>query len=126
MRNLEEMRGRLQALISEARALTKDDMAAEEVEKRDKVMHNIRALEAEIVAEEELQKIEARNAAKNKNSDPEKDLAEWRSLGEFVRTVAFNPADERLRGREVESRQQQQSVGAAGASWFPTYSRRAA
>ena len=32
MRNLEEMRGRLQALISEARTLTKDGMAAEEVE----------------------------------------------------------------------------------------------
>ena len=121
MRNLEEMRGRLQALISEARALTKDDMAAEEVEKRDKVMHDIRALEAEIVAEEELQKIEARNAAKNKNSDPEKDLAEWRNLGEFVQTVAFNPTDKRLRGREVEveSRQQQQSVGASGGFLVP-------
>src|SRR5690606_21782812 len=77
--------------------------------------------EAEIVAEEELQKIEARNAAKNKKSDPEKDLAEWRSLGEFVQTVAFNPTDKRLRGREVEveSRQQQQSVGAAGGFLVP-------
>lgn len=121
MRNLEEMRGRLQALISEARTLTKDGMAAEEVEKRDKMMHDIRALEAEIVAEEELQKIEARNAAKNKNSDPEKDLAEWRSLGEFVQTVAFNPNDRRLRGREieVESRQQQQSTGASGGFLVP-------
>ena len=117
MRNIEEMRGKMFALVDSVRELTKEDLSTEDVEKRDKMLTDIRAMETEIKAEEELQRIEAQKA--KRTTDPEKDRAEWRSLGEFVQAVAKNPNDKRLRGREVEERQQSQSVGAEGGFLVP-------
>lgn len=117
MRNLEEMRGKMFALVDSVRELCKDNLSAEDVEKRDKMMADVKRMEAEIAAEEELQRIEAQKA--KRQTDPEKDKAEWRSLGEFVQAVALNPNDKRLRGREVEDRQQSQSVGAEGGFLVP-------
>ena len=119
MRNIEEMRAKMFALVDSIRELSKEDreLSAEEVEKRDKMLADVRAMEAEIAAETELQRIEAQKA--KRTTDPEKDRAEWRSLGEFVQTVAKAPNDKRLKGREIEERQQQQSVGADGGFLVP-------
>ncbi len=120
MRNIEDMKGKLFALVDEARkaldsAKTEErSLTAEETEKHDKMMADIRALEKEIEAETEFQRIEAMKAARA--SDPEKEQAEWRSLAEFVQTVAYNPGDPRLAERQNP---QQQSVGADGGFLVP-------
>lgn len=119
--NIEDMKGELFALVEEARKMIntakeeKRDMTAEETEKHDKMMADIRAKEKAIAVETELQRVEAMKA--QKKDDPEKDLAEWRSLGEFVQTVVHNPRDARLAGRAYDG--QQQSVGAAGGFLVP-------
>ena len=119
MRNIEEMKGKMFALVDSVRELTKEDrdLSAEEVEKRDKMVADIKKMEAEIKAEEELQRVEAQRA--KVPNDPEKDKAEWRSLGEFITTVAKNPNDKRLQGREVEERQQSQGIGLEGGFLVP-------
>ncbi|NLA25706.1 MAG: hypothetical protein GX879_12135, partial [Bacteroidales bacterium] len=100
MRNIEHMKGELFALVDEARKVLDDAkteeraLTAEETEKHEKMMAGIRALEREIEAETEFQRIEAMKV--DRDSDPEKEGAEWRSLAEFVQTVAYNPNDPRL------------------------------
>lgn len=122
MRNIEEMRAKMFALVDSVRELTKEDreLSAEETEKRDKILGDVRRMEKEIEAEVELQRVEAQKA--KQNHDPEKDRAEWRSLGEFVQTIYTNPSDRRLKGREVELRQpppQEMDTGAAGGFLVP-------
>ena len=122
MKNIEDMRGKMYALIDEVRSMVKDaekeerSLSAEEAEKKDKLMADIKRMEAEIADEEELQRIEARKA--KSAGDSEKDKAEWRSLGEFVQTVIQNPHDKRLVDR-YEERQQSQGVGAEGGFLVP-------
>ncbi len=116
------MKGKMFALVDSVRELTKEgrELSAEEVEKRDKMLSDVRAMEKDIAAEEEMQRIEAQKA--KRSTDPEKDRAEWRSLGEFVSTIYTNPNDKRLRGREVELRQpppQEMDTGAAGGFLVP-------
>jgi len=119
--NIEDMKGELFALVDEARKMIetakeeKRDMTAEETEKHDKMMADIRAKEKAIAVETELQRVEAMKA--QKKEDPEKDLAEWRSLSEFVRTVVTNPRDARLAGRDYDG--QQQSDGGSGGFLVP-------
>jgi HK97 family phage major capsid protein len=125
MRNLEVMRGKLAEKTKEARALIEAaqkeerSLTAEEREKQDRLMVDIRDMQADIVAEEILQEQESRNA--KTVSDPEKDLAEFRSLGEFVKTIHSNPNDKRLKDRyvEAEERQQSQGVGLEGGFLVP-------
>jgi len=126
MRNIEEMRGELYRMIDEVRSMVQTaegeqrSLSGEEEEKKTKLMDAIRKQETAIADEEELQRVEAQRA-KN-HTDPEKDRAEWRSLGEFVQAVINNPGDRRLKDREVELRQpppQQQTVGAAGGFLVP-------
>jgi HK97 family phage major capsid protein len=123
MRNIETMKGKLAERTKEARALIEAaqkeerSLTAEEREKQDKLMNDIRDMQADIVAEEILQEQESR-AAKVPD-DPEKDLAEWRSLGDFVHAVAKNPNDKRLKGREAEERIQSQGTGLEGGFLVP-------
>jgi len=123
MRNIEQMKGKMFDLVDQVRELAKEDrdLSAEEVEKRDKMLADIKFMEADIAAEEQLQRVEAQKA--KVVSDPEKEKAEWRSLGEFVQTIAKNPNDKRLAGRETdlpaEERQQIQGVGADGGFLVP-------
>ena len=123
MRNIDQMKGKMFDLVDQVRELTKEDrdLSAEEVEKREKMLADINFIEADIAAEEQLQRVEAQKA--QVTSDPEKEKAEWRSLGEFVQTIAKNPNDKRLAGREVEmppeERQQIQGVGADGGFLVP-------
>ncbi|MDD5502578.1 MAG: phage major capsid protein [Candidatus Thermoplasmatota archaeon] len=121
MKNIEEMKGQLFALVDDVRKMVetakeeKRDLTAEEMEKQERQMTEIRALEKEIAMETELQRIEAMKA--QRNIDPEKDKAEWRSLGEFVQAVAFNPTDRRLTNRQVVP--QAQATGADGGYLVP-------
>lgn len=121
MNRVEELKRKKFALIDEVRKVTdkadaeKRGLEAEEKESVDKMMADIRSFDTDIAREEELMKLEM----ENKRKDPEKDKAEWRSLGEFVQTIAKNPNDKRLRGRETEARQQSQSVGTEGGFLVP-------
>ena len=120
MNKIEELKRKKFALIDEVRKMTnkadeeKRSLEVDEKEKVDKMMTDIRSLDSDIVREEELQKLEI----ENKRKDPEKDKAEWRSLGEFVQTVIKNPHDKRLTDR-FEERQQSQGVGAEGGFLVP-------
>ena len=90
----------------------------EEKEKFNRAMEKVDNLDEEIRREKEL----AERAAQERKPDPEKDRAEWRSLGEFVRTVINNPRDKRLRGRETESRttgEQEMDSDSAGGYLVP-------
>lgn len=106
MKNVEEMRGKMFALIDDVRNLVQEAekekraLSAEEEEKKDKMMSEIKRMEKDIADEEELQRVEAQRA-KSPDNDPEKTAYEWRSLGEFAYTVIHNPGDERLARREV-------------------------
>ena len=122
MRNLEQMRGKLNELTKQARAIIdtaqkeERSLTAEEREKQDKLMVDIREMQADIQAEEILQEQEARKAETVETHEKEKE--EWRSLGEFLQTVIKNPHDKRLQDR-YEERQQSQSVGAEGGFLVP-------
>jgi len=113
MRNIEDLKARMYALIDEVREMVKKAesesraLSAEEQEKRGRMMDEIRQYEKDIAEEEELQRIES---ARAKKPDPERDRYEWRSLGEFVRTVCTNPHDKRLSSREVEGPELRQST----------------
>jgi HK97 family phage major capsid protein len=123
MRNLDHMRGKLDDIIKQTRELIetaeteKRALTADEKEKREKMLLDIQEMKSDIAAEEILQEQEAKRA--KVPDDPEKDKAEWRSIGEFVQTVAKNPNDKRLRGREVEDRQQSQGIGLEGGFLVP-------
>ncbi len=121
MRNIEEMRGRLFKIVEEARALVEAAkteeraLAAEEVEKYDRLMVDARAMEKDIERETELQRMEAEKI--ERQEDPEKVEHEWRGgIAEFLRTVLTNPQDQRLQ----EYRQQAMGQGVMGGFMVPT------
>ncbi len=128
-RDIEKMKRRRAAIIKEARELlNKADqeersLAADEKEKYDRIMEDVRSMDDDIQREEHLQQLEMSDPANQvRDHDPERDRAEWRSLGEFVQTLYSNPSDKRLRGREVELRQpppQEMDTGAAGGFLVP-------
>jgi len=117
MRDIEAMKRRRAALIKEAREVVnvaekeQRSLTGEEKEKYDRVMEDVRGIDEDIQREEHLQKLEMSNPANQvRDYDPERDQAEWGSLGEFVRAVVTNPSDKRLRNRDVEMRQDAQDM----------------
>lgn len=110
---LEEIKAMVATAEKEERSLT-----ADEREKRDKMMTDVQEMSNDIEQLEKLAEEEARNM-KTGNPDPEKDKAEWRTLGEFVQAVASNPTDQRLRGRFIENRDQSLGVGSEGGFLVP-------
>jgi len=103
MQNLEVMREKVNKTVAEARELIETakteerSLTPEERERQEKMMDEIRNLQADIQTEEELQRVESQKA--DLNIDPERDRYNWNSLGEFVRTVIQNPNDSRLNYR---------------------------
>ena len=90
---LEDIKKMVETAANEERNLTSDER-----ERRDKMMAHVQEMGKDIEAMEVLAQEEARNM-KTGNPDPEKDKAEWRSLGEFVHAVVKNPNDKRLQTR---------------------------
>ena len=120
MRNIEEMKGSLYQLVSDTRALIEAaqkenrSLTAEESEKRDKMMADVRALEQDIATETELQRVEAQKV--QRNEDPEKVDHEWRGgIAEMMEAVLYKPDDVRLK----EHRQQAMDVGVMGGFLVP-------
>ena len=123
MEHILKMEVRREDALKEAKeireVIKKEDraMTDEERDKFNRLMEKVDNIDEEIRQEKEL----AERAAQKKKPDPEKERAEWRSLGEFVRAVYANPADKRLQDRfvEVEERQQQMAVGEDGGFLVP-------
>lgn len=120
MKNIEEMKGKMYALIDDVRSLVSEAekeervLSAEEDEKKNKMMADIKRAQIEISDEEELQRAEAQKASQ---PDTERLEYEWGGgIAEFMRTVLSNPADQRL----SEHRQQAMDVGVMGGFMVPT------
>ena len=110
---LEDVKTMVEGAEKEERSLT-----AEEREKRDKMMADVQEMAKDIEAMEKLRDEEVRNMKVTQN-DPEKDKAEWRSLGEFIQAAVTNPSDKRLKGRHVEDRAQTLGQGTEGGFLVP-------
>jgi len=116
-RDIEKMKRRRAAMIKEARELINKaeqeerSLHGDEREKYDRIMEDVRSMDDDIQREEHLQQLEMSDPANQvRDHDPERDRAEWRSLGEFVRAVVTNPSDRRLQNRDVEMRQSAQDM----------------
>jgi len=107
MEHILKMEVRREDAIKEAseirETIKKEDraMTDEERDKFNRLMEKVDNIDEEIRQEKQI----AERASQKRKPDPEKDRAEWNSLGEFVRTVTHNPGDRRLRGRDVEVRE---------------------
>lgn len=105
-RDIEKMKRRRAAMIKEARELINKaeqeerSLHGDEREKYDRIMEDVRGMDDDIQREEHLQKLEMSDPANQaRDHDPERDRAEWRSLGEFAHAVVHNPGDQRLQNR---------------------------
>lgn len=90
-RDRNELLERSKAMLEAAEKENRNFSEAEEKEFRE-TMDNIDSLGFKIEAEEKIQSLEL----KNQTPAPPEGDGEFRSLGEFIKTVATNPSDSRL------------------------------
>lgn len=131
MKNLIKLRKQLAEKAQEARAIhtaAQDDgnrsLTSEEETRFNELMQEVDQRRAEIRREEQLQELDAEDIVNQEEEGLEE--GQWRSFGEFIRAVRFNPMDPRLVYRDTsrqganEKRDMQMDVGELGGFAVPT------
>lgn len=124
MINLIELRQKITAKVTEARALhegaKKENrvMSEEETKSYNSLMTEIQGMKAEVEREERLQDLEMHNPAPR-----EPGPNEFREFGDFLQAVRWNPLDPALKRREIpigsEKRVLSMGIGGAGGFMVP-------